>query len=545
MRHFIIGPLSLLALLPPVGLLAAQQGPADSACPAPSVQDGGPCVLRQDAILSDTMWLRSGTTLNCRGHRLTAVNPGVLDQPRTPANEFQPSQPELALFVHRSYGVTIQNCVIAGFDFGITVAQSKAADAPRILRDTNIRILDNTIDVRTNAIDVIKSDGVIISDNSLSYASERGRGVVTRIRQRQQRDRPQHDYQHRCRLYRPGAPGTGGPLVTQPAIMDNEIHTLQMNQPVRNLVVSGILTQIAASDPSPDNGDSTTRPDHNVIEANDITDLGPGPSCTLDPDTSCQADVDCSATGKGVCLLKQNNGIAFNIRAADTIVRGNRVSGRMNRGVSFAGLSTAFLVVGWFPGTCARDSGRICSSDADCSIPGYDVRSIGPCDNEADLTLNGNTMRLTAEDNLVSGEYDSAALFAGETNQFIFRGNTVEGGVSGIRINAPAINGLIERNVVSGSANALYLAFPPTFTHAIRLNDFTGYSAAIRTSNNFTVATDISTDMGNYWGLSCPGFDRRRVLFDNGAVNPHVTDGKPYGVPVARTSAESLPRPCL
>jgi hypothetical protein len=116
--------------------------------------------------------------------------------------------------------------------------------------------------------------------------------------------------------------------------------------------------------------------------------------------------------------------------------------------------------------------------------------------------------------------------------------------VSGIRINAPAINGLIERNVVAGSANALYLAFPPSFTHAIRLNDFTGYSVAIRTSDTFTVATDIAADTGNYWGLPCPGFDPRRVLFDNGNVNPHVIDGKPYGRPVARTSDGSLPRPC-
>ena len=80
------------------------------------------------------------------------------------------------------------------------------------------------------------------------------------------------------------------------------------------------------------------------------------------------------------------------------------------------------------------------------------------------MSFNGNSLRLTAEDNTVSGVYDSAALFAADTDTFIFRGNTVEGGVSGIRINAPALNGLIERNVVSGSANALYLArfvFPP------------------------------------------------------------------------------------
>jgi hypothetical protein len=42
------------------------------------------------------------------------------------------------------------------------------------------KILGNTIDVRTNPIDVIKSDGVLISGNQLTYASERGRGIVVK-----------------------------------------------------------------------------------------------------------------------------------------------------------------------------------------------------------------------------------------------------------------------------------------------------------------------------------------------------------------------------
>jgi hypothetical protein len=103
---------------------------------------------------------------------------------------------------------------------------------------------------------------------------------------------------------------------------------------------------------------------------------------------------------------------------------------------------------------------------------------------------------------------------------------------------------LIERNVVSGSANALFLPSLPPFTYTIRLNDFTGYFAAIRTPNDFSTATDISSDKGNYWGRPCPGFDPSRVLFENGTTNPYVVDGKPYGVPVARTPDGSLPPSC-
>ena len=145
---------------------------------------------------------------------------------------------------------------------------------------------------------------------------------------------------------------------------------------------------------------------------------------------------------------------------------------------------------------------------------------------------------------MLSGVYDTGALFAGQVDQFVFRGNRVDGGVNGIRILSLAVNGTIERNIMSGSATALYLGFTPSFTQRIRLNDFVNYSVAIRTSNDFANMTDISADRGNYWGLPCPGFERTRVLFDNGSVNSYVLDGKPYGVPVAATPDVLLPARC-
>jgi hypothetical protein len=537
MRRFIVATLSLVALL------AARELRADSNCPGPSVPQSGQCVLLADAVLSDTMWIPSGTKLNCQGHRLMPVTAGALDDPRTTANEFQPSHPELAMFVRSAYDVKIQNCVIAGFDFGIIVAQSKTADAPPGAQQTKNKILGNTIDVRTNVIDVIKSDGVIISDNRLTYASERGRGIVLDF------DSDDNEILNNT-ITGTGAASTGmvrqlpgGPLVTSIAIMDNAIHCLQSDKPLQNFVVSGVLVQVAASDGSSPDIEDSWRTDHNLIEGNDIVGLSPGSSCTFDPSTPCRTDADCG-TGKGACLLKQNSGVGFNVRAADTIVRNNRFSGRRERGVSFGGTASSFTVAGWIPGTCKRDHSRICSVDSDCDIPGYDTHDRGPCNGEAPATFNGNTMRLTAEDNVLSGVYDTAALFANNTDHFTFRGNLVDGGASGIRINPTGINGLIERNVVSGAANALYLAFQSTFTQTIRLNDFTDYSVAIRTSNDFTVATDIAADKGNYWGLPCPGFGPGLVFFDNGLANPNVFDGKAYGEPVAGTPLPALPPPC-
>ena len=89
--------------------------------------------------------------------------------------------------------------------------------------------------------------------------------------------------------------------------------------------------------------------------------------------------------------------------------------------------------------------------DSDCNIPGYNIMSGGTCTGVGPVTFNGNTLRLTAEANVLFGVYDNAALFANMTDTFVYSGNTVSGGASGIRINADAINGTVERNVVSGA----------------------------------------------------------------------------------------------
>src|SRR5215471_19076380 len=506
---------------------------AQSNCPPPSVAQGGQCVLNRDATLTDTMWIPSGTKLNCQGHRLTPVATGVLDDPRTPANEFKPSRPELAIFVNTAYDVTIQNCAISGFDFGIIVAVSKAAGAPP---STQNKIFDNTIDVRTNSIYIMKSDQVLISGNQLTYASERGRGLVIAF---------DSDYNQVTGNTITGTDAAstglvrelpGGAFVTtNTAIMDNPIHVLQSDTMLANLVVSGILIQVPSGERGTDLED-TSRSDHNLIEANQIVGLGVGRSCTLDPATFCQADTDCP--GKGACLLKQNSGIGFNLRASDTVVSNNTISGRMQRGISFGGAGAVLTLQGWFPGACTLNPNRKCATDSDCNIAGYDTTGYGTCQNAESLTFDANTLRLTATGNVLSGQYAEAAPFANNTETFLYNGNTVNGGVSGVRINALAVNGTVERNIVSGAGNALYLMAPASWSHVIRLNDFTNYSAAIRTKN-FTTPTDISTDKGNYWGLACPGFDPSRVLFDNGLIDPYVYDGKPYGVPVAGTPEAS------
>ena len=104
-----------------------------------------------------------------------------------------------------------------------------------------------TIDMRTNPIDVINSDGVLITGNSLTYASERGRGIVIDFDS-------DNNQIVRNTVTSTDAASTGqvhqlpgGPFVTGSAIMDNKIHILQGDKELQNFVVSGVLIQVPAA----------------------------------------------------------------------------------------------------------------------------------------------------------------------------------------------------------------------------------------------------------------------------------------------------------
>jgi hypothetical protein len=504
-------------------------------CPAPSMAHGrGQCVLAADAVLEHTIVLPASTTLNCRGHVMTPAVVGVDDDPRTPAIEFAPARPALAVFVHGAPDTRIENCVIQGFDFGIFVVDNKT--------DEGTAIIGNRIAVRTNAISLTHADHTRIVGNDISYDSERGRGIAVEL------DSDENEIiGNTITSTQTASTGMvqqvpGGLFVTQVAIMDNKIHCLLGDRPLRNLVVEGELIQIAAADatrnphPDPATIEDSLRTDHNLIEGNTIVDAGHTTSCTGNPDIACRTDADCPAPVRP-CLLKQHSGVGFNIRAADTVIRGNSFAGRMERGVSFGGVAAVVTIAPFYPGTCTGDPTRrrMCLDDNDCQIAG--LPNLGACTGTASITFNGNTMRLRAEDNGFTGGYDTAALFGNNSDGFTFAGNRVEGGadiVSAIQINPTGVNGTIERNVVIGAGNALSLARSAT----VRLNDFSGYATAIRSS--ITTPTVLG---GNYWGAPCPGLDPAGVLFPNGSPNPNVSDVS-YGVPVAATPDALLPAPC-
>src|SRR5262245_41423346 len=115
------------------------------ACPPPTTLELGDCVLSTDVIVDHTIELTDDMVLDCHDHEVISANPGVVDDPATSANEFEPSRPEVAFLVHGASGVILRNCPARGFDFGIVAAGITDPPHPN-------QFLDNTLAVRTTAV---------------------------------------------------------------------------------------------------------------------------------------------------------------------------------------------------------------------------------------------------------------------------------------------------------------------------------------------------------------------------------------------------------
>jgi hypothetical protein len=169
---------------------------------------------------------------------------------------------------------------------------------------------------------------------------------------------------------------------------------------------------------------------------------------------------------------------------------------------------------------------------------------------------------MRVEDNEITGPFRGGISMAAKNG--IIRGNKINGplipvgGLGGISLRgkfAMETGTVVTRNTVSNVSTALRLdrAFfeltASFFDAEISLNDFTGYTTAVSTSNDYNLSDTVLTvdGRGNYWGLTCAegGFDPTKVLRVNGTQNPNVVDSHPYGEPVADTPEEDLPLTCF
>jgi parallel beta-helix repeat protein len=524
----------------------------DPSCPPPTLERGNQCVLQEDVVLEETLVLASDTKLNCRGHKLTPAAAGVLDEPRTSENEFQPSKPELAILINEANSVTIQNCNIKGFDFGILSIKTKT---PEDLKDNHgavgqlsNKILQNNINVRTTGIYLLQSDNTLIAGNRITYHSVGGRGIVLQLNSDRNKITENTilstDSASTGQVRRlPGGPTVGG-------IADNGIQTLQSTPftSLLNIIINDGLIQVGTPGALQDPEDAF-RLDNNLIERNTLVDIGGVLStCSLDPDTPCSMDTPCPM-GKGTCLLKEVNafaGIQTNFGSANTIIRKNILRG-WAVGISFGGGSSVRLE-GGKQGTCSLDSSRLCSTNADCTFESDRFGNKGTCNGAEPVTVDGQSMNMLAEGNIILGSI-LGGIHLGQTVDSTVRGNIIKGPTDrGINLfNDAIVSGTVERNTISGSKNGIALrAGRATFFGAkIRLNDITGYSNAVLTLEDYNLSSELSVEgKGNYWGLPCPGFDPTIVRKENGEINLKVIDSHPYDQPVATTPDPLLPATC-
>jgi hypothetical protein len=148
------------------------------ACPPPFIFAGldqpdkhTRCILPRDATIGATLLIdTSQITLDCKGHPLRPAQPGVADDPATADDETVYASPMVAFLVDGAHGVTLQDCLVDGFDFGIHARNSKRPAGPAADRLGN-KILSNTFHTRYSGICLLDVDDMQIIDNDITATS--------------------------------------------------------------------------------------------------------------------------------------------------------------------------------------------------------------------------------------------------------------------------------------------------------------------------------------------------------------------------------------
>ena len=129
-------------------------------CPDATVARRGKCMLDQDVAISEPLVVEG--VLDCRGHRISATQVGTPDYVDTAANEYAPSVPEIGILQFGTSKLTVQNCVLDGFDFGILIVDSKGVRA-------QTRVFDSKIENGYFGVRVLRSDNILIHHSTINY----------------------------------------------------------------------------------------------------------------------------------------------------------------------------------------------------------------------------------------------------------------------------------------------------------------------------------------------------------------------------------------
>jgi Periplasmic copper-binding protein (NosD) len=431
----------------------------------------------------------------------------------------------VAFLFNGADSVTLQDCIVDGFDFGFHARNSKHPAGLTADRLGN-KILSNTFHVRYSGLCLLDVDDLQIIDNDITATySAAGSILVWRDSDRNLVKNNRLVMNAEGVTFGPNdvcAPNPDAPRTLLDGAGGIFVSTGNFAQTLTTAVIDGAVYQNASI---PTSG----RPEDNVVEGNRYESARPS----------------------------QNYYGQW--EAIRTTMKDNTATGGAALGMASFGHVGALT----FPGTCTLDSSRLCLSDGDCRFPSVDATSKGSCVDITSQDVDWPGEDNVFEGNVLIGPFTRSGIAVEWASHSHITGNTITGpfgtaindaGIT-LRGKLPIETSRVTRNRVSGSGPALFLHQGPAdaiasfFGSTVSLNDFTGYTIAVRTNNAYnlqgTELSDPITLQGNYWGLPCPdGFDPSLVQFLNGGTNPLVKDSHPYGEPVAATPDNLLPESC-
>jgi hypothetical protein len=542
---------------PPDGPLGPDASNSDT-CPEPAVAEGNGCVLQGDVDLAmrGSLELAPRTSLDCGGHKIFTSLPGTDIDHR--------STPEIGVLLRGAKSVTLENCVIEGFDFGIFSINSKLpAGADAAMRDMLAnRIQSSTVVGRYTAITLLAVDNTRITDSTIKFTTAGGQGVLVLrdsdlnvIKNNQLSIPLNSDATGAVKLPGPvlvggsQTGGTGAIYVSQGTGLPNLL----------TAVIGGKLYQWLTP--------VTTSPNEqfgadNVIEGNTIT------AATV------HNDISASVAQRLVIRDNQLNtariGILFGAATYDVTADFPGVCSADGSRLCFNG-GTAHTV-------CSGDNSLPCSVTADCGASGscvvnecfvanIDTASKGDCAGKTSMKVYWYSDAALIESNHLTGPFSTGIQVTGP--RVIIQDNEIVGPTAvstdltmngtGLDIRRMSLqSGTIRRNKVSGFVAPIRLqSNAANFGARISQNDFATAGAAMFVSSaSFpaeisvgtcsgntavscsrlaggvddpqTTGVDESTDecasqslgtctnrLGNHWGLACAtaaGFDGSKVM---------------------------------
>jgi nitrous oxidase accessory protein NosD len=477
-------------------------------CPEPTVEQNGICVLTEDRTLNKALRLSSGMTLDCKGHRLVPTKAGKEASQTKPST---PSVPVAGIFLNDVSGVTVQNCVIDGFDFGVVITNGKGKNG------NNIQ--DNTISSLNHGVTIIQSDNNLVGGNTIQFRS-RGSGAGVFVWQ-------DSDFNHVEKntitspstssvFPSPGYPG-GKDIALGGGFSGEELADPDGPRSVTGLT-GGSGIALFSFHQIPDFKieetalqfvrDPKNRAESNLLEENNITIKGNPNEKTY------SAPIDIGSYQKGTIIRK------------NILMEGDY-------GMRLAPVED---IVFGLPFTEEDYSRNILIEDN--HVEGKFSTGIINLRNVINSTVRGNFIRTTG------GNSETGIVVAGPAlESTTVTRNHIDSIKTGIRLS---------RRNFEGQIAQFYGA-------KIFLNDFTNSEQAISLGSNYNFTTELSVDdkgnicgpgstncQGNYWERTCADSEGFREFGQPNPDSPSslAIDSHPYGVPVANMPDNQLPAPC-